>query len=65
MRFPIRKFAPLPRQGKPAGLRGAGDAVALVAKPVARVLDRVFRTRLANCGGCQERQDWLNEKFPL
>ena len=64
MRFPIKRFAPLPRQDKK--LRGAGDAVALVAKPVARALDSVFGTRLVeNCGGCGSRQDWLNKAIPF
>ncbi len=63
MRFPIKRFAPLPRQDKK--LRGAGDAVALVAKPVARALDRVLGTRLAKCGECKSRQEWLNEMMPF
>jgi len=39
---------------------GLGDAVAVVAKPFARVVDAVFGTDLTNCGGCAGRQQGLN-----
>ena len=52
----IRTIMPFrPRQP----INGLGDAVALVAKPIARVLG------LKNCGGCDKRQQKLNEKFPF
>lgn len=44
-------------------LRGAGDLVAIPAKPIARGIDALIGTNLVNCGGCAKRQaDW-NEKF--
>jgi hypothetical protein len=39
---------------------GLGDAVALVAQPIARVIDRVAGTNIQNCGGCKQRQEMLN-----
>lgn len=60
MTFPISRIKKLePKQS----IRGAGDAVALVAKPVARVIDRFFKTHLENCQACAERQKKLNEMF--
>jgi hypothetical protein len=49
----------------PDRMRGAGDIVAAVAQPVARVIDGAFGTDLANCSGCQDRRDWLNKKLPF
>lgn len=51
-------------------LRGLGDAVAFVAKPIARGIDAVtkrtaMRTNLANCAGCDRRQEALNRKVPF
>ncbi len=37
-----------------------GDAVAAVAKPIARAADAVLRTHLATCGGCANRRRALN-----
>jgi len=45
--------------------RGLGDVVHAVAHPIARVIDAVAGTKLQNCGGCQKRQELLNEKFPF
>lgn len=45
-------------------IKGAGDAVAIVAKPVAYVLDATIGTNFVNCGKCGQRQRALNEKFP-
>lgn len=39
---------------------GLGDAVALVAQPIARAIDRVAGTNIQNCGGCKQRQEMLN-----
>lgn len=39
---------------------GLGDAVAMVAQPIARVIDRVAGTDIQNCGGCKQRQEMLN-----
>jgi hypothetical protein len=46
-----------------AKYRQVGDAVAMVAKPVARVVDRIAGTRLSSCGGCAKRQERLNGMF--
>lgn len=53
------RFAPLPR--KP---RGLGDAVALVAEPIARLSDAVLGTKLVGCGGCAQRRAALNALVP-
>lgn len=53
---------------KPREKLGLGDAVALVAQPIAKAIDattrvllgRDFATDLANCGGCKKRADKLN-----
>ena len=37
-----------------------GDAVERVAKPIARIIDMVAGTKLANCQGCAKRRDKLN-----
>jgi hypothetical protein len=43
--------------------RQYGDAVEIVAKPIAKVADKIFGTNLANCGTCRERKEaWNNEK---
>ncbi|MDE2096169.1 MAG: hypothetical protein KGL39_02915 [Patescibacteria group bacterium] len=46
-------------------LRGLGDVVYLVARPVVKAADAVLRTDLQNCGGCKGRRETLNQKFPL
>lgn len=44
---------------------GLGDAVALVAQPIARAVDAVAGTDLKNCVRCNQRQrDW-NAKLHL
>lgn len=40
-------------------MRGLGDAVALLTKPIARALG------LRDCGGCAERQKKLNALVPF
>jgi len=47
-----------------------GDAVAAVAQPIAKVIDRASRilparmqTNIAECGGCRKRQEKLNSMF--
>lgn len=37
-----------------------GDAVAVIAKPVASAIDSVIGTNLKNCGGCKKRQESWN-----
>ena len=45
-------------------MRGLGDVVAAVAKPIARRLDKAFGTHLEDCKGCDKRQETLNNLFP-
>jgi hypothetical protein len=40
-------------------VKGLGDLVAKVAKPIAKTLDAALKTKLAEC--CEERQKVLNE----
>ena len=56
---PSRHIAPDKR------IRGAGDLVAKVAQPIAKVIDKIFKTNVRNCGGCKKRQDKLNELLPI
>jgi hypothetical protein len=54
----------------PAPLRGLGDAVAVVAQPIARMIDLTaatigVRTNVAGCGGCKARQAALNKALPF
>lgn len=35
---------------------GLGDAFAMVANPIANAVDATFKTNLAGCDGCVERQ---------
>ena len=46
-------------------IRGAGDLIAKIAQPIAKAIDRVARTKIANCGGCKRRQEKLNKLMPL
>ena len=46
-------------------IRGLGDVVAIVAKPIAKVSDAVTGSNLKDCGECKQRQKKLNELFPL
>lgn len=54
-------FIPYP---KPKEGTGLGDAVAAVAQPIARALDKVLGTAIAQCGGCKARQAALNRMVP-
>lgn len=49
------------RAERMARLKGLGDAVALVAQPIARAIDSVAGTKVAQCGGCKKRQAMLNK----
>lgn len=46
-------------------VRGLGDAVARVAKPIARIIDKALATKLEDCETCAERQELLNKAFPF
>lgn len=43
---------------------GLGDAVALIAQPIAKTIDSVVGTNIQNCGGCKKRQEALNNIIP-
>lgn len=43
----------------PRQWRGLGDMVAAMAKPIAGALG------IEDCGACDKRQEWLNEKVPF
>jgi hypothetical protein len=40
--------------------RGLGDAIAVVAQPIARAIDRIAGTDVAHCKGCAKRKAALN-----
>jgi hypothetical protein len=46
-------------------MRGAGDLVAIPAQAIARTIDKVFHTNIADCSGCQQRRDALNKLIPF
>lgn len=46
-------------------INGFGDMVAFVAKPIAKVIDRLAGTKLETCGACGKRQQKLNELLPM
>lgn len=50
---------------EPKRLRGLGDVVAIVAQPIAQVVDKVAGTKLTKCGGCKRRREKLNAAFPI
>ena len=49
----------------PPKITGLGDAIALIAKPIARALDRVAGTKLEHCQPCARRQAKLNRLLPF
>lgn len=44
---------------------GLGNIVAAVAQPVARTIDRILGTNVANCGGCKQMQTNLNNGMSI
>ncbi len=60
----------LTNAGKPAPKpkelprRGLGDVVALVAKPIARTVDKLTGSTMENCQPCSMRQTALNKMVP-
>ena len=49
----------------PFGVLGLGDAVKIVAQPIAKAIDAAIGTDVQNCGACEKRRQYLNEKFPI
>lgn len=39
---------------------GLGDRVASIAQPIAKGIDAILGTNIANCGGCAKRKNLLN-----
>lgn len=46
-------------------MKGAGDLVAKLAQPIAKRLDKIFKTNIAGCGNCKKRQEKLNSIIPI
>lgn len=53
------------RNDKFAAMKGIGDVIALVAKPIARASDTMLGTSLTNCRGCEKRKESLNQAIPF
>lgn len=49
----------------PPKLTGLGDAAALIAKPVARLIDAALGTDLEHCDDCEQRRQRWNEAVPF
>ena len=49
---------------RPRKKMGLGDAVEMVAQPIAGAIDSLFGTHIQGCGGCQQRKDTLNRLVP-
>ena len=50
---------------EPQSIRGLGDLVSIIAQPVAKGIDRVFKTHIQGCTGCQKRREALNKAVPF
>ena len=61
---PARETAAMNKPAK-CPMRGLGDAVALIAEPIAAAMDHVAGTRLKGCSGCAKRREFLNQKVPF
>lgn len=42
-------------------MAGVGDAVALIAQPIAKASDSLLKTNIAQCMACERRRVFLNE----
>jgi hypothetical protein len=49
----------------PPKFTGLGDAFALVAQPIARAIDAVAGTDIANCTPCKKRRERWNAALPF
>jgi hypothetical protein len=56
----VEKAAPNGRS-----IRGAGDLVAMVLQPGARLLDLMLGTALADCDDCKARRQAINKLLPF
>lgn len=46
-------------------ITGLGDAVAVVAQPIARTIDAFAHTKIQSCLSCEQRREALNKAFPF
>lgn len=46
-------------------INGLGDMVHRVAQPIAKTIDKIFKTDIENCGGCKKRREFLNKAFSI
>jgi len=46
-------------------IRGLGDVVAVVAQPIAKVIDKVAGTKIQGCSSCENRRKALNKLLPI
>lgn len=46
-------------------MKGAGDAVAAVAEPIAAMMDKMFKTKIKGCSACAKRREMLNQYIPF
>jgi hypothetical protein len=76
MQFPITRFERIggpktgperPEKATPIErrIRGAGDLVARVLHPGARLIDLMLGTTLQDCADCKARRQALNERLPF
>ncbi len=47
-----------------AKIKGLGDVVEKLADPIARLSDRVFKTKIKGCSACAKRKEMLNHLVP-
>ncbi len=47
-----------------AKIKGLGDVVEKIADPIARLSDRVFKTKIKGCSACAKRKEMLNHLIP-
>jgi hypothetical protein len=45
--------------------KGLGSAIEKIAKPIAKMIDKVVGTDIQNCGGCKKRKEKLDQLFPF
>jgi hypothetical protein len=53
------------QEAKSAQITGAGDAFAIIAQPIARAIDAVAGTDIANCTPCSKRRAAWNKAIPF